>query len=302
MPNLVWRIGDITITKIVEMESAVVGGGPKSALTETYPERIKEISWLIPHFATDEGHLRMSVHALLVETPSIRLVVDTCVGEDKARTVPHWNKLTGGTFLADMEGAGWPPQSVEGVLCTHLHVDHVGWNTIWRDGRWMPTFPKAKYYMARTEFKHWRRECEAGPQNEFSEFAQFMMNSKETYLDSVKPIFDAGLAVFVETDAAITPEIRLTPTPGHTPGHVSVVLESRGERAVITGDMMHHPCQIAHPNWSSQFDTDPRQSERTRLAFFETFADTPTLIIGTHFAGPTAGRLVRRDGAYRMEI
>ncbi|MDP3173498.1 MAG: MBL fold metallo-hydrolase [Phenylobacterium sp.] len=301
MTNLVWRIGDITVTKIVEFESAMAGGGAKSALPESYPETIQAIPWLAPHFATEEGHLRLSVHALLVETPSMRLVVDTCVGNDKVRTVPNWNMLSTG-FLADMEAAGWPADSVDGVICTHLHVDHVGWNTMWRDGRWVPTFPNARYYMGRVEYDHWRNETENGPTRDYSRFAQVMMNTEATFLDSVKPIMDAGLAELVESDAQIAPEVRLTPTPGHSPGHVSVVLESRGERAVITGDMMHHPCQIAHPHWASQFDTDPDESTRTRHAFMEEFADTPTLIIGTHFAGPTAGRLVREDGAFRLKV
>jgi glyoxylase-like metal-dependent hydrolase (beta-lactamase superfamily II) len=303
MTNLTWRVGDITITKLVEREESVrASGGERSGLPDAWPEAVKQISWLIPDFATAEGHLRMSIHALLVETPAMRLVVDTCVGNDKIRAIPDWNKLST-NFLGRLEAAGWPRESVDGVLCTHLHIDHVGWNTMLENGHWVATFPKAKYYMARRELEHWSSEMEkSGQDSSFSPFAQAMMDSEATFLDSVKPIVDAGLATLVETNAQIGPGIRLIPTPGHTPGHVSVVIESKGERAVITGDMMHHPCQIARPQWSSAFDSDRNASVETRRAFFAEFADTPTLIIGTHFGGPTAGRLVREGTDYRLRV
>ncbi len=92
------------------------------------------------------------------------------------------------------------------------------------------------------------------------------------------------------------------PTLGHTPGHVSVRIASRGEEALITGDFIHHPCQMAHPEWSSSADDDPRRAERTRREVFASLADTPTLVIGTHFAAPTAGRLVRDGDAFRLVI
>ncbi|MDO8704355.1 MAG: MBL fold metallo-hydrolase [Sulfuricaulis sp.] len=302
MANLMWQVGDITITKVVEMEMAHPNGGEKSGLPDAWPEAIKQIPWLIPDFATEEGHLRMGVHALLVQTPDTRVIVDTCVGNDKTRAFARWNKLTS-NFLERLEDAGWPRGSVDGVLCTHLHVDHVGWNTMLENGRWVATFPNAKYYMARRELAHWSDEIERTTARAAdSQFRKDMMDLQATYLDSVKPIVDAGLATLVETDAQIAPGIRLIPTPGHTPGHVSVVIESKGERAIITGDMMHHPCQIARPQWSSAFDTDRNASCETRKAFFAEFADTQTLIIGTHFGGPTAGWLVRAGGEYRLHV
>jgi glyoxylase-like metal-dependent hydrolase (beta-lactamase superfamily II) len=302
MSNLTWRIGDITVTRLVEAPGTGPGGGEHSALPLAFPETIRRSKWLIPHFATEQGHLRFSVHALLVQTPDMRLIVDTCVGNDKVRNMPFWNKLTTG-FLADLEAAGWAPQSVDGVVCTHLHVDHVGWNTMWRDDRWVPTFPNARYYMGRTELDHWRAEFEGKPAaRTYAAETEAMMDNRATYADSVQPILEAGLETLVEMDAQIAPGVRLTPTPGHTPGHVSVVIESGGERAVITGDMMHHPCQIAHPHWGSAFDTDPTQSEATRRAFLDQFCDSRTLVIGTHFGGPTAGYLMQDGGDYRLEV
>ena len=119
--------------------------------------------------------------------------------------------------------------------------------------------------------------------------------------DSVKPIFDAGLVQLVELDHVISPEIRLTPSIGHTPGHVSVMIESEGERAVITGDMSHHPCQLAHPDWSPMFDTDRKASAETRARLFAEWADAPILVIGTHSAAPTAGRIRRNGQAFRRD-
>ena len=173
------------------------------------------------------------------------------------------------------------------MVCTHLHVDHVGWNTMLEGGKWVPTFPKARYLIGRREYALWNAHDD--------EEQQAILG------DSVKPIFEAGLAELVELDHRISPEIRLTPSTGHTPGHVSVMIESGGESAVITGDMSHHPCQMAHPDWSPVFDSDPKAAATTRARLFAEWADQPILVIGTHYAAPTAGR-VRRDGAaFRFE-
>jgi glyoxylase-like metal-dependent hydrolase (beta-lactamase superfamily II) len=191
-------------------------------------------------------------------------------------------------FLESLRDAGWSCESVQAVVCTHLHVDHVGWNTRLEDGRWLPTFPRARYLIGRAEFEHWRS-------HDGNEEQQRILG------DSVQPIFDAGLADLVEMDHQVSPEIRLIPTPGHTPGHVSVMIESRGERALITGDVLHHPCQFGRPSWSTSFDSSVDAAAAMRLQLFETLVDQPTLVIGTHFASPTAGH-VRRDGeSYRFE-
>jgi glyoxylase-like metal-dependent hydrolase (beta-lactamase superfamily II) len=263
------------------------GGGPGTVIPDGNPEAVREIQWLIPHFATADGYLKMSVHALLVEAPSGRFIVDTCVGNHKPRTTPSFNMLAT-RFLDDLASVGWDRDSVSGVLCTHLHVDHVGWNTMLEGGRWVPTFPNARYYIGRQEFEHWS-------------VASTRPDTVAMLGDSVQPILDANLATFVETDTRISPELRLMPTPGHTPGHVSVVIESQGKSAVITGDVMHHPCQIARPDWSSDFDSDKVLSKKTRGSFLSLFGDTRTLVIGTHFCGPTAGHLVSDGAGYRFE-
>ena len=286
-----WRIGKVTVTKIVEME---VTGGSRFILPQATYEEIRPIDWLQPHFADERGRLKMSIHALVVETPERRILVDTCLGNDKqGRRIPTWNNLQG-PFLADLSAAGYPRESIDTVLCTHLHVDHVGWNTMLVDGpngtkRWVPTFPQARYLMGRVEFAHWHEQH--GRDDMAAIFA-----------DSVKPVHDAGLVDLVEMDHRISDELSLVPTTGHTPGHVSVLIRSEGEEALITGDFMHHPCQIAHPEWSSTADSDPRAAQRTRERMLKELSERPILVIGTHFAGATAGHIVRDGDAYRLAV
>ena len=191
-----------------------------------------------------------------------------------------------GDYLEKLSAAGFTPEQFDTVLCTHMHVDHVGWNTRLVDGLWVATFDNADYLFAEDEWEHWRQEeQEYGPVVE----------------DSVQPIFDAGKAVLVSGAHKVTDEVWLEPTPGHTPGHVSVHIASAGEEAVITGDMIHHPCQVKHPDWSSIADSDPNMAAATRADFVGKYADRPVLIIGTHFAGPTAGNIVRDGDTFRLD-
>jgi glyoxylase-like metal-dependent hydrolase (beta-lactamase superfamily II) len=281
-----WRVGEVTVTKIVELE---VTGGSRFILPQATYEAVLPIGWLQPDFADERGRLKMSIHALVVETPSRRIIVDTCLGNDKEnRRIPTWNKLQT-SFLADLAAAGYPRETVDTVVCTHLHVDHVGWNTMLVEGRWVPTFPKARYLMGRVEYAYWRSQRERE-------------DMTAILTDSVAPVWDAGLVDLVETDHWICEEISLLPTPGHTPGHVSVRIASGGAGALITGDFMHHPCQIARPEWSSTADTDPVQARHTREAMLTSLARTPTLVIGTHFAGRTAGHVVRDGDAFRLAV
>lgn len=285
-----WTIGDVTVTRIAEMETT---GGMRFLLPQATPEALRAIEWLTPHFADEEGRMKMSIHALVIEVPrrgeapGRRIVVDTCLGNDKKRANKHWTNLQT-EFLKDLEDTGFAPETIDTVLCTHLHVDHVGWNTMLVEGKWVPTFPNARYLMAKPEYDHWSRDDDP--------------EQREIMADSVEPVFEAGLADLVTTTEVICDEVRLVPTLGHTPGHVSIEIESKGERALITGDFVHHPCQMAHPNWAAQVDTDPQQSTRTRREVFSQLAGTGTLVIGTHFAAPSAGHLKADGKVWRLDV
>lgn len=280
-----WKIGDVTITRVVE----ILTPAPMTMLfPEATAEKLEPFStWLRPHFIDDEGRMLLSIHAFAIRSGDTRIIVDTCLGNGKARPMPGWGDLQT-AFLSDLERAGFPRESVDRVLCTHLHFDHVGWNTMWEDGRWVPTFPRARYLLGEQEWGYWKNADDP-----------YAPQAKQ---DSILPIFEAGLVDLVASEFVITPEVRLIPTPGHTPGHVSVLVTSRGHEAVITGDMIHHPLQMAHPEWKDSADVQSERAHATRVAFLERFADRPVLVLGTHFASPTGGRVVRDGKAYRFVV
>ena len=283
---LSWQVGEVKITRIVEMEMPISSEPGGSFLPDATPEALRKSAWLYPNFVNEQDQMLLSIHALLVEAPGLRLVVDTCIGNDKQRGMLGGRSLST-PFLQHMADAGWSRESVDAVVCTHLHVDHVGWNTMLVDGAWVPTFPNARYLIGKQELAFW-----SGEEND---------EQQVILSDSVKPILDAGLAELVEMDHRISPELRLAPSTGHTPGHVSVMIESKGQSAVITGDMTHHPCQLAHPDWSPPFDSDPKAAAVTRARLFAEWADKPILVIGTHYSAPTAGHIKRDGDAFRFE-
>jgi glyoxylase-like metal-dependent hydrolase (beta-lactamase superfamily II) len=277
-----WKVGKVKIKKFVEMETV---GSTRFILPAATNDEIRKLPWLIPHFATEEGRLKMSIHSLVVETPTRRIVIDTGLGNDKqGRNVPTWNNRST-PFLETMTAAGFPPESIDTVLCTHLHVDHVGWNTRLSGGKWVPTFPRARYVFGKTEYEYWRdHSTEPDKQAVFG--------------DSVKPIVDADRAELIPSDYRLSDEISVIPTAGHSPGHMSILIQSDGEQGLLTGDVAHHPCQMAHLGWSSTADSDQGQSAATRRQLFGRFADTPTLVIGGHYS---AGHIKRDRDAFRFE-
>ena len=280
-----WKIGEVSITRVIESEAPWDG---TLLLPEATAANVrKERDWLHPTFTDDAGLLRMSIHAFVIESRGKRIVVDTCIGNDKERPIPEWNRKQW-PFLANLEQAGYPRDSVDLVLCTHLHVDHVGWNTMLRGGTWVPTFPNATYLIGGTEW-------------------DFFSTAEEPFLkgpvdDSVRPVVAAGMSQLVDDAHRLTDEVWLESTPGHTPGHFSVRISSRGEEAVITGDLMHHPILCRYPEWDNKFDYDGPRAKKTRRAFCERYADSGVLVLGTHFATPSAGRIRKQDDAYRFVL
>jgi len=279
-PVIRWSIGDVAVTRIVEREVPV---RIDSLIPAATPQALaRHRHWLAPHFIDEAGtHCRLSIHALAIEADGVRIIVDTCIGEHQAAGMDVLEVPTQ-PFLQQLADRGFARESVDVVLCTHLHFDHVGWNTMRVGGRWLPTFPNARYLFSRREWEHWRDSPE-----------------RETWTlseETIAPLFEANLAQLVDMDHRITPQVRLLPTPGHTPGHVSVLIESRGERALITGDMTHHPVQWAEPDWGTVADVDAAGAAATRRDLIDHHAHSgDLLVIGTHYPSPCAGYLTRAD-------
>jgi glyoxylase-like metal-dependent hydrolase (beta-lactamase superfamily II) len=274
--NVVNLPGPFSAKRIIEFE------GPYLEPQFIFPDAAPEI-FLSTKAAQDRRfyddasqRLVMANHSILLTTPRSKILVDTCVGNNKHRPRnPHWH-MKSGPFLSDLESAV-PLHEVDYVLCTHLHGDHVGWNTLLKDGRWVPTFPRAKYLFGRTEAEFWRQSTDRDPETNHGSWA-----------DSVQPLFDAGQAVIVDDNYEIEPGVRLVPAPGHSPGNVMIRLEHQGEVAYVIGDTIHHPVQIEHPDWSSRFCWDKTQSASARSGLLSTVADTGSWILPAHFPTPTA--------------
>ncbi|MFI7873061.1 MBL fold metallo-hydrolase [Streptomyces salinarius] len=282
-----WAVGDHTVRRVDEV-LLPAGTGPW-LLPGATPDLVGRYPWLSPEFADGQGVLRLASHSFAVEADGMRVLVDTGIGNGKRRANPAWHDLNS-DYEARLRAAGFAPESVDLVILTHLHADHVGWNTRADGDAWVPTFPNARYLTSRTEWDHW-----AGVDMEEAR--------RQMFRDSVHPVREAGLLDFVDvadegTDVA--PGVRLLPTPGHTPGQVAVALSSLGESGLITGDSIHHPVQMAHPELCSCVDVAPGLAARTRNQVLDSLAGTSTLLLGSHFPAPTAGHVRREDGGYRL--
>ena len=276
-----WNVGKVRITKIVELETV---GSTRFILPLATNEEIRKLPWLIPHFATEEGRLKMSIHSLVVETPSRRIVVDTGLGNDKeGRTVPTWNNRKGAFLETSTRQALRPTASTPwcALICTS--ITSAGIRALEAADGCQPLSGRAMFL--------------ARPNTSTGATTAVETDKAAVFHNSVKPIVDAGKADLVESDARICDEITLVPTPGHSPGHMSVHIHSAGEEGLLSGDVAHHPCQMAHLDWCSTADSDPVQSIATRRDLFSRFADRPVLVIGGHF---DAGHIKRDGDAFRF--
>jgi glyoxylase-like metal-dependent hydrolase (beta-lactamase superfamily II) len=283
-----WKIGDVEVVRIVEVNA--FEDDMAMLLPNGTPEFVQGFPWLVPHFATRAGKMLISFQCFALRSGNRRVMIDTCIGADRQREFPVFCNLQT-TFLEDLAAAGYPADSINTVLCTHLHFDHVGWNTRKVNGRWVPTFANARYLFGQREWEHWQHLRRTGG-----------YHNVEHLTDSIDPILEAKLADFIGPDHRITEEVWLEPTPGHTPGHVSIHIRSRGEEAIITGDMMHHPVQLAVPGTLANFDMDKEQGAKTRRAFVERYSDRKVMIIGSHFCDPTSGWIVRDGSAWKLSL
>jgi glyoxylase-like metal-dependent hydrolase (beta-lactamase superfamily II) len=282
-----FRLGDVTIHRIVEQEVPFFVA--TDVLPDLTPERLEENrTWLEAAGGLEgaTGKLILCFQSYVLRTPHRTVLVDSCIGNDKDRpTRPNWHMKRDDTYMRGLAAHGLAVEDIDAVMCTHLHADHVGWNTRLEDGRWVPTFPNARYLFSERELAHWTAEHGKAP--------------VPAIADSVLPIVEANRADLVASDHVLDQHVRLLPTPGHTPDHFAVLVGE--EDAVLTGDLLHSPLQARYPELSMRFDFDQAQSARTRRFFLERFCDTGTLCCTAHFPSPSAGRITRWGDGFRCE-
>ena len=282
------KIGDLTISRVLELTQSFPA-------LDFFPETNEDdwaphLDWLKAEGAIDAatGDILLPMQSYLLQTTHHTILLDTCIGNDKNRPHrPAWHMKTDDTYMAGLAAHGVAPEDIDYVMCTHLHHDHVGWNTKLVDGRWVPTFPNAKYVISQREFDVWSREEHPSVTLAFA--------------DSVLPIVESGQAQMVKSDFALDDEVWLEPSPGHTPDHFSIKFASNGADAVMAGDIMHSPVQCLHPEWPALPDWDVEMARNTRREFLDRYAETPTLVCMCHFPLPSSGTIARDGDGFRFQ-
>ena len=288
----VTRIGDFEVRRIAEYEGPFIG--PEDFFPDFDPEVLRSNPDMTGPRLIDPatGKLIFSFHSFIVKTAHHTILIDSCLGNDKERpTRPQFHRLRT-PYLSDLAAAGIQREQVDYVMCTHLHWDHVGWNTRLENGRWVPTFPNARYVMARHEFEHWEAFQQRGEDSPH----------RLAFEDSVLPVVRTGQSQLVDDDFALEDGLWFEGAPGHTPGNVVIHARSRGDRALFLGDVIHHQLQLAKPEWSTLACTDRELSRKTRTRLIQEHAEHGTRLLPAHFPAPTAGRIVRHGSAYRYEF
>jgi glyoxylase-like metal-dependent hydrolase (beta-lactamase superfamily II) len=286
-----WKVGKVQVSRIVELNAQ------RTDVSDLYvdgpPDLAGKYPWLRPYFASADGQLIWSFQVFVVKCGRLRILIDPGIGNGKVRPNPKvrgepmFDRLQG-SFLQDLAAAGHPPESIDIVLYTHLHLDHVGWSTHLVNGHWVPTFPKARHLVCRSEWEN------------LPALAARLAADGDFVGDSIQPVWDAGLIDLIEPDREVIEEVRLEPTPGHTPAHASVHIQSDDQHAVITGDLLHHPIQCAEPGLRMPLTADYETSCRTLRNFLARYQDRQALVFGSHFADPTAGWIVREGENWRF--
>jgi glyoxylase-like metal-dependent hydrolase (beta-lactamase superfamily II) len=285
--SMTFKAGDATIHRIIEMECGI------TPAREFLPNLTQEVldanrSWMHPKALDSEDRLVLCFQSYVVQTGGKNILVDSCIGNDKDRPLrPIWNKKKDDAFMTGLAAAGLTVNDIDFVLCTHLHVDHIGWNTRLENGRWVPTFPKARYIFSKTELDFWVEAAKKGDQPQI--------------VDSVIPIVEAKACDLVTSDHSLSDLVTLIPTPGHTIDHYAVTLGKGGRDAVFTGDLIHTPLQALHTELAFRMDYNPAQGAATRKRFLETYCDTNTLCCFAHFPSPSKGYVKRWGDGFKCD-
>jgi glyoxylase-like metal-dependent hydrolase (beta-lactamase superfamily II) len=283
-----FQLGDVTIHRIVEQQS--LSGHALEFLPNLTPETLAENrSWLQQAGALSANdQIILCFQSYVIRTPHHVVLVDTCYGNEKTLPRrPAWHMSTDGTYMRNLAALGLTVDDIDVVMCTHLHADHVGWNTRREDGRWVPTFPRARYLFTAEELAFWTARHAEEPLPHF--------------VESVLPIVAANRADLITSSHEFGDHIRLLPTPGHTPDHFAVRIGRTRDEAVVTGDLLHSPLQMRHPDLAMRLDIDPQQSATTRRSFLERYAGTSTLCCTAHFPAPSVGRITNWGTGFRCE-
>ena len=287
--KLKFSVGDLTIHRIIEQETTFLQA--QDMLPDLTLDMLAENrAWMKQAGAIDDTDtLILCFQSYIVQTPHHTVLIDSCIGNDKPRPGrPHWNMKTDDSYMRALAAAGFSVADIDFVMCTHLHVDHVGWNTRLDNGRWVPTFPKARHVFAKSEYDYW-----------------LDMNAKTEvppFVDSVLPVVEAKKADIVSNDFVLGDHARILPTPGHTPGHVAFTFGRGKDDVVFAGDLMHTPLQTRYPELSPKFDVDPKLAGATRRNFLQRYCDTDTLCCTAHFPSPSAGKIRRWGNGFRCEM
>lgn len=289
-----FRVGGVTVSRVEEWSGGFSGA---DFLFDGYEEKEwarREPEFVPDFYLRDEGLIFGVLQSWVLDTGTKRILFDTGAGNDKDRPgIPIFGNLTT-DFLGRLQAAGYQPEDIDVVVCSHLHIDHVGWNTRLIDGAWRATFPNAQYLLPLADRDYWDPAVTGTRPTEQGAFV-----NSGVFEDSVQPIVEQGRATWVDDGHEISPELRLWARPGHTPGQMAMELSSQGEKALFVGDILHHPMQIHRPDWNSRFCEDPEQARLTRRAVLESVADDEALLVPAHFGGEHVVRVARDGTGFR---
>lgn len=277
------KIGDAEVWRILEIHAPFMK--PEELFPNAGPDVRAITENLVPgSIDVNSGRLILPIQGFLLKTPSHNILVDSCVGNHKNNPDdPDWHQRSDGRFMAALTAAGVSTDEVDYVLCTHLHIDHIGWNTQLEDGRWVPTFPNARYLMPSDDEKTQR------------------LRHSNAYLESILPVVEAGQVELVEAGHTLGDHVTLIPTLGHTPGHVSVLVKSGNREAIITGDALHSSAQCWHPDWHFKYDADAEMAVASRRLLLEQCSETRCVVLGSHFVLPSVGYVKAEKNGFRWQ-